>query len=361
MLSVRCGNCGLPFPPSGFPDRCANCGGMYQITDFLEPVDVAPENPGIWRYWRSFGLRDYHPEIYLGEGNTPLIWDDLDGIRIAYKMESQNPTGSYKDRGTAVLIGQLLERGITDVVEDSSGNAGSSLACYAARSEMHARIYIPEAASGPKKMQMEQYGAEVVTVPGPREAAAEAVQQAVSAGAVYASHAYAPFGLAGIATIAYEALIQTEGNCGSILAPVGHGGLLTGILLGLEALSHAGQLKEFPRVVGVQSSHCSPAYHQFLDRAYPSDGAKNTVAEGIAVPHPVRAGEMIALLRRHQGGLVTVDEAEILQSRKELAHRGIFAEPTSATVWAAAKKLRTRLPEPVILIITGSGLKNTNE
>ncbi len=113
-------------------------------------------------------------------------------------------------------------------VEDSSGNAGASFAAYAARGGIKARVFIPESASGPKRRQIETYGAELIPVSGPRSAAAEAVEREAQAGEVYASHAYLPFGMAGIATIAYEIFEQLGRAPGTVIAPAGHASLVLG-------------------------------------------------------------------------------------------------------------------------------------
>ena len=169
---------------------------------------VEKGQPGIWRYRNTFGLPDDAPVISLGEGNTPLVWGKASGQEAAFKCEFLNPSGSFKDRGSATLVSFLRSRGVSEAVEDSSGNAGASFAAYAARGGIKARVFVPEAASGPKRSQIAAYGAEVVPVPGPRTNAAEAVRREAEAGAIYASHAYLPFNIPGYATLAYELVEQ---------------------------------------------------------------------------------------------------------------------------------------------------------
>jgi threonine synthase len=154
------------------PYKCPHCGGIF---DYGEPVsyDPAPvesSQPGVWRYRRSFGLPPEVEPVSLGEGGTPLVWAEAFGMPVAFKCEFQNPSGSFKDRGSAVIAGFLKSRGVTAAVEDSSGNAGASFAAYAARAGIQARIFVPDSASGPKKRQIEAYGAQVVRIMGPRSA-----------------------------------------------------------------------------------------------------------------------------------------------------------------------------------------------
>ncbi len=99
--------------------------------------------PGIWRYRHTFGLPPDSEPVSLGEGGTPLLWAEVYGRKVAFKCEYLNPSGSFKDRGSAVIAAWLKSRGITKAVEDSSGNAGASFAAYAARAGIKATDICP--------------------------------------------------------------------------------------------------------------------------------------------------------------------------------------------------------------------------
>src|SRR5206468_1042953 len=176
------------------------------------------------------------------------------------KLEFTQPSGSFKDRGMAVLFTALRAAGITEAIEDSSGNAGASFAAYAARAGLRARVFVPEAAAGPKRAQIAAYGAEIVAVPGPRSRAAEAALAAVQAGAHYGSHVYNPIGLAGNATAAYEIWEQLGRAPESVVLPVGHGTLLLGLQRGFKALRAAGLIDHLPHLIGVQALACAPLW-----------------------------------------------------------------------------------------------------
>lgn len=362
MTTIRCVECGFPYPDEGVPFRCPSCGGVFDYDDAPNFSLDSLQNhlPGYWRYRACFDLLEGAPVVTLGEGNTPLLWDVVEDQPIALKMESMNPSGSYKDRGSAVLVSQLLGRGVNEAVEDSSGNAGASFAAYAARAGIKCRIYVPESASGPKRRQIEMYGAELVAVPGPRSEAARAVLREAEKGVPYASHAYLPFGLMGIATIAYEIWEQLGKKApGSLIAPVGHGGLLLGIVRGFSALKNAGYIGRVPYYVGVQAAVCDPvvrAFHNGLN-ALDTAGEGDTLAEGVRVRQPVRGKALVEEIKRSGGDFVAVDEREILESYGELGRRGYYVEPTSALVWAALKKQFHQLPQPVVAVISGIGLK----
>jgi threonine synthase len=252
----------------------------------------------------------------------------------------------------------LLARGVREAVEDSSGNAGASFAAYAARAGIRARVYVPESASGPKRDQIVSYGANLRPIPGPRSAAAQAVLEEVQNGVPYASHAYLPFGLAGIATIAYE-LWEQAGEVGTIIAPVGHGGLLLGLVRGFAALKERGLIERTPYMVGVQAAACAPLVKAFEGglAAMETAGEGPTIAEGVRVRRPVRAEPLLNEIPTEKGTFLAIPEEEILPAAQELARRGLYVEPTSALVLAAIRRLSSKIPEPAILILSGSGLK----
>lgn len=199
----------------------------------------------------------------------------------------------------------------------------------------------------------------LVKVPGPRSEAAAAVRRAAEGGAVYASHSMLPFGLPGIATIAYEIAEQLGSAPGTVIAPVGHGSLLLGIAQGFAALQAAGIIKKIPQLVGVQARACAPLVALITQGAaglaWVTEG--ETLAEGVRVRHPVRGDELLRAVETSGGRFVAVEEEQILPARDALAHAGLFVEPTSAIVWAALQELVRELPEPIVLILSGSGLK----
>ncbi|HEY9077508.1 MAG TPA: pyridoxal-phosphate dependent enzyme [Anaerolineaceae bacterium] len=359
MSAFRCVSCLGAYPEGEIPHCCPTCGNSFTWFSLPDRPQLELENcqPGIWRYRKALALPDTAEMITLGEGQTPLLWITWRGEPLGLKMESYNPTGSYKDRGTAALVSFLKSRGVNEAVEDSSGNAGASFAAYAARAGIKARVFVPESASGPKRTQIELFGADLVTVPGPRSAAAQAVMAEVKRGAVYASHAYLPFGLPGIATIAYELWEQAGTVPGTVIAPVGHGGLLLGIVRGFQALIKAGFTATLPDFWGVQAENCSPVVAAFRSGSERVRAAEEgaTLAEGIRVVHPVRGQELLREISGH-GGFVAVDDARIAAAHRFLCQQGIYVEPTSAVTYAALEKLGP-LKKPVILILTGTGLK----
>jgi threonine synthase len=297
---------------------------------------------------------------------------------VYFKLENLNPTGSFKDRGTSLLVSLLASRGVTTVVEDSSGNAGASLAAYCGRAGMTARIFCPLSTSTAKLRQIEVYGAELVRVPGPRSAASKAARDAARDGVVYASHVHNPIGLAGMATVAFEIWEQLRDAPDAIVLPVGQGTLLIGLHRGFACLWRTGLIQSVPRLIGVQADRCAPfsalsgrpsagtlattslisVSPTTTDDCQHVDAAVTTLAEGICIADPVRTREVSTAIAESGGTILTASEASIIEGVNALARQGLYVEHTSAVVWPALRQLlvETRLGS-VVVMLTGNGLK----
>ena len=211
----------------------------------------------LWRYRASLPVTIVDP-ITMGEGCTPLVQRAWGDHRPFFKQEWFSPTGSFKDRGSAVMLSFLRQFGVKAVLEDSSGNGGSSIAGFGAAGGMRVKILAPAYTSPAKIVQARAYGAEVQLVEGPREASeAEAIRQ--SAQTFYASHNWHPFFLEGTKSLAYE-LWEDLGFRApdNVFTPVGAGSSLLGCYLGFRELLAAGQIAKMPRLFAVQPQNCSP-------------------------------------------------------------------------------------------------------
>jgi len=362
MIKASCSNCFTPYPENGAPFRCERCGGYYEIENsgVFGSNSINNKLPGLWRYTKIFSLAEDAPIVYLGEGDTPLVWAKVFGKDIAFKLEYLNPTGSFKDRGTSLLVSFLKSRGVTGAVEDSSGNAGASFAAYAARAGLKARVFIPEYASGLKQNQIEAYGAEVIPISGPRSAASDAVLKAAEMGEIYASHAYFPIGIEGFSTVAYEIVEQLDSEPGTVITPVGQGSLLLGLARGFDRLLNANVIQKKPTLVGVQAMVCAPLWAVFNYGAqglgWVTEG--ETTAEGVRIKQPIRGDSILNIMKADNGEFIAVEEQAISVGQEQLARLGFFVEPTSAIVWNALEQMGNVLPEPIVVILTGSGLKS---
>jgi threonine synthase len=343
--------------------RC-DCGSHLNLSPGrgLARDAILSSAASLWRYAAALALAA-PPRVSLGEGWTPLVQRGWQGTEIYFKLESQMPTGSFKDRGTAVMLNHLLEVGVGPIHEDSSGNAGASIATYAAAAGIPCRIYVPAAAPRAKLVQIAASGAEVRAIPGTRQDVIEAALSAIGE-SFYASHNWQPFFIEGTKTLAYE-LWEQLGFVApdNILVPTGYGSNILGLDRGFEELERNGEIAALPRLFAVQAANCAAfaaAWAAREDRFVPFL-PKPTVADGIATPKPVRMAEVLAALRRSKGGVVSVPEDEIAPALAALGRLGLFVEPTAAVAGAALTRLlqdgTIQAGQSTIVVLTGSGLK----
>src|SRR5689334_2354611 len=324
--------------------------------------DIDSGTRSLWRYRAALPVEIGKP-VTLGEGCTPLVQQDWGDLRPFFKLEWFNPTASFKDRGSAVMLSFLRQIGIAAVLEDSSGNGGSSMAGLGAAGAMRVKILAPASTSPAKIAQVRAYGATVQLVEGPREESeAEAIRQ--SGQTFYASHNWQPFFLEGTKSLAYE-LWEDFGFRGpdNVVMPAGAGSSLLGCAFGFRELLKAGQIAKLPRLFAAQPLNCSPIDASFkagVDTPV-ARAVSKTIAEGTAIKAPLRLREIIAALRESGGGTVALAEDEIVVALRRLARQGLFAEPTSASAAAALEKLfasgSIKASETTVAVLTGTGLK----
>jgi len=340
----------------------------YDELPRFDPASIQTAETGIWRYAAMLPVvSPGEARVTLGEGWTPLIRDEWAGIPVMWKIDALMPTGSYKDRGICVLVNWLEGLGYETLVDDSSGNAGASLACYAGRAGLQACIFVPATAPEPKKAQIAVYGGELVEVPGPRSEATLAVEVATrnSREMAYASHAWHPAFLFGQMTVAWEIWEQLGGHVPDwLVAPTGHGGTLLGAWRGFQHLRVSGVTNKLPKLLAVQAEPYTPLYDAFVSRAeevIPTPHVERISADGIAISYPVRWRALLEAIRFSKGIAHSVSEEAVRTAHGELAERGIFVEPTSATIAAALKQVPAETVKPnevIVGVLTGHGLKH---
>ena len=350
--------------PLDQPRWRGDSGGHLNLGDApgLARRDIDAAVNSLWRYRRAL-LVDAADAVTMGEGWTPLILGEWEGVPVLHKLEFMMPTGSFKDRGMTVMVSYLKSRGITEVLEDSSGNAGASLSAYAAAAAMRCRILVPETTSYPKIAQIAACGADVVTIRGSRQDVADAAL-AMSREIFYASHNWQPFFAEGTKTLAYELWEQLGFRApDNVVVPVGYGANVLGCDRGFSELLRRGEIARMPRLFGVQAANCAPYFAAFragVEYFIPSP-VTPTIAEGIASSKPTRMREVLAPVRDSGGEIVAVSEDEIVRALAALARKGLYVEPTSAAAAAGLSQLIARgvikKGENTVLVLTGSGLK----
>lgn len=369
-----CAHCGRRYPANTRIWRCSCKGELEYKAKQRNPLPsleaIALRQNSIWRYREALPEITHENIVSLGEGYTPIIAATWQDFPVWFKLDFLCPTGSYKDRGSSVMISVLKQMGIDSIVEDSSGNAGASVAAYAARAGIECTIFVPAHTSPAKLTQIRAYGATVKAIHGTRQDVASACQKSVEGTCdrqvFYASHNWNPFFLEGMKTLAYEIWEQceiTKTLPDWVIVPAGYGSVALGMYRGFVDLLNWGILSRLPKLVIVQAENCAPIYQAYIhnkDYVTPIKGS-STVAEGIACSNPIRGTEILDTARR-TGGLVTsVSDSEISNAAILLARQGIFVEPTSAVVGAALDRLigdRTIQENDIVLgVLTGMGLK----
>ncbi|WP_327692625.1 pyridoxal-phosphate dependent enzyme [Streptomyces sp. NBC_00459] len=350
--------------PGDRPRWCGDDGSPLTVAKRpgITRADIDPGIPSQWRYAAALGMPGLAP-VTLGEGRTPLLPRRLAGLDVAVKMEAQNPTSSFKDRGSSVMLSVLRAQGVTSLLEDSSGNGGSSVAAYCAAAGIHAQILAPATTSPAKLLQSRFHGAEVELWSGTRQDTAdEALRRAGER--FYASHNWQPHFLEGIKLIAYE-IWEDLGFTAptAVVMPAGAGSLVLGCAQGFDELYRAGEIASPPRLLVSQPARCSPLVRAFAaghDHVEPTQW-HSTLAEGTAITRPVRDQEVLAAVRSGGGAMTAVDEADLGPAVLALARTGLYTEPTSAQVVPALAQFlaagHLRPDDDVVVILTGSGHK----
>ncbi len=362
---LQCARCGFDCGPESTNYCCPKCQSklIYRGTKPRFPErSICQRNADMWRYAEA--LPHFEQRVSLGEGFTPLVPLTVDGIQTLAKCEFSLPSGSYKDRGSATLMSYLRSIGAGEVVEDSSGNAGASLAAYAARAGMPLKIFCPADAPSGKLMQIRLAGADLVKVPGPRPRATEALLEYITQyNAVYASHLWHPMFVEGIKTIAFELAEQLSWRApAAVVFPVGAGSILLGLYRGFKELLEADMIPSLPILVAVQAEKNCALHNAFVNNAEEISQIpppQPSLADGLAASPGVHGPELLQGVRESQGTVVTVSEAEIAEGVHALGRLGFCVEPTTAVVWHGTRHARELLAGEgaVVVVLSGNGLK----
>ena len=296
----------------------------------------------IERYRDRLPVSDVTPVISLGEGSTPLVQartlSTRLGVDLYLKLDSMNPTASFKDRGMTVAVSKALEEDARAVICASTGNTAASAATYAARAGLPAVILQPAGAVALGKLaQARAVGATVLEVNGSFDEALDGARELAGRGTHALVNSLNPYRLEGQKTVAF-ALAEELGELPEIVClPYGGGGNTRALGLGFSEWG-AG----VPRIVVAQAAERSA-----------------TVASAIRIADPVHREQAEETVKSSEGVVVTVTDAEILASWRELARdEGVFCEPSSAAGIAAVRKLPDIAGSRVVSIITGHGLKD---
>ena len=352
-MKWRCNYCGFEGDASRtYYWRCPRCGSPLSL-DY--PVECEFSNSNV--VWERYsGFTPFKPSKWRGEGLTPLVSEKNSGHTLLFKLDYLNPGGSFKDRGTALSIAYAYMLGYKKTLVDTSGNTGISVALYSKLYGLEPTIVMPKTAPVGKKKAVLKLGGRLVEAES-RTAATQLVEEYTrEPGVYYVGHLWSPLYIIGHATIAYE-VYEDYGVPDYVILPIGSGGLLLGVVYGFEKLRECGFIEKTPRIIGVQGYSCQPVYRALY--GVEEKGEDSTLADGVMVYNPPRAGEVAGKIREHGGDVVLVGNTEISRAHSELWQMGFLVEPTSAIVYAAYWRIREKIPSnsSILMVLTGSGLK----
>ena len=359
-MEFICSECGMRVSAATRLPRCS-CGGLWDL-DFTPPVFdselIDRDEWSIFRYRRFLALEDDSwRNVTLGEGMTPILRLNRD---VMLKMDYYMPTSSFKDRGAAVLISHCKSIGITSVVQDSTGNAGNSVAAYCSRVDIACEIFVPE--DTPQKMidQIQTHGATCTVVHCNRDQCADLCRaKAREEDVYYASHVYNPLFFEGTKTYIYEVLEQLHRIPDNLLLPVANGALLIGVVRALEGLLASGVIAKMPQIIAVQSERCAPLFLAAQRGEYvPAEVTPGqTLAPALAIGKPKRGKEILMYAAKYGIRFVMAPEEEIEHAHAELASHGIYCELSTAANYAAYKRYCAQYgrTEDCLIALCGAG------
>ncbi|HEY8367752.1 MAG TPA: threonine synthase [Thermodesulfobacteriota bacterium] len=323
--------------------------------------------PGIMRAYRRFipFEGDDDAVVTLLEGNTPLVEAPRlaraigPNVRLWLKLEGQNPTGSFKDRGMTVAVTKARAAGATTVICASTGNTAASAAAYAARGGLRAVVVIPAGKIALGKLsQAMMHGAEVVQIEGNFDEALRLVREIASTHPIALVNSVNPHRIEGQMTAAFEVCDALGGPPDLHALPVGNAGNITACWKGYVAYEAAGVVRGRPRMLGVQAEGAAP-----IVRGRPVERPE-TVATAIRIGNPASWSGAIAARDESRGAIVAVSDAELLDAYRRLAaEEGVFCEPASAAGLAGLLRLAREGGLPpgarrLVCTLTGHGLKD---
>ncbi len=391
VLGYKCSLCEQEYDIDEVQYTCPKDGGNldvildyttirknFQIEDIL-----ASHEPSLWRY---LPLLPVSNPGGLGTplraaGWTPvfspsLLAESLNLDNLWVKDESRNPTASFKDRASAIVVARAREIGAEVVVTASTGNAGAALAGMSAAVSQKAVIFAPRTAPPAKVAQLLVYGAKVLLVDGTYDDAFDLTIQAADEFGWYCRNTgYNPFTVEGKKTAALEiwelmqtGIIRLPATSGparplNVFVSVGDGNIISGLHKGFKDLLALGWLETMPRIFGIQaegSAAIANAFFAGTEKIIPVSA--NTLADSISVDLPRDGVRAVRAAKETGGSYITVGDSDILVAIAELGKVGIFAEPAGATSYAglvkAVQQARIGKNDPVLVLNTGSGLKD---
>lgn len=380
LSHLECSGCGKQYDHNEIHTFCPLCQSpllsIYRLEQARQSLDrdkISSRKKGMWRWHELLPVLQEENQIFLGEGDTPLLTlprlgEELGLTNLYVKDESSNPTGSFKARGLAAAISKAKELGVEKVIIPTAGNAGGAMAAYAARAGLRAHIFMPRDTPYANIEESRMAGAEVILVDGLiSDAAGMAGEKARAEGWFDVSTFKEPYRMEGKKVMGYELAEAFNWQLPDVIIyPTGGGTGLVGMWKAFAELEALGWLENTkrPRMVSVQADGCAPVVAAFQKGATFCDFWTNahTIASGLRVPKSFADHLILQNIYESEGTAVAVSDEAIIEAQKRLARlEGIFAAPEGAATLAALQDLIqqgwVKPDEKIVLFNTGSGLK----
>jgi threonine synthase len=332
-------------------------------------AEIEGEGSILKRFRAFYPFSEVSEDVSLGEGGTPLIRSSVVGQQwgldgLYFKDETQNPTWSFKDRGTFCGIQYAISLGYERIGTVSTGNMAASVAAYGARAGLPTFILVSAGIPAEKIKPIAVYGPHLVRVEGGYHELYDGSLRAGERYGIYFINSDAPFRVEGSKTIAFEICEQMHFQVPDyVIIPVSSGGNFRGVLKGFEEFESAGLIDTVPKFIVVQAEGCAPISEAFERGREKVERIRDprTIAHGMENPYPPSGNQVLRKLRQNGGLALTVSDEEILEAQGLLAQEGIFGQPAACAPLAAAKKLigngYLKPEDSIVLLITGAGLK----
>jgi threonine synthase len=394
LVGYRCSLCGEQYSPTEVVYTCPKDGGNLDVLLDYDSIknkykseDILSRNdPSLWRFVPLLPVQEPAGEAtpLHAAGGTPVfklsrLGKTLKLKNLWLKDESRNPTASFKDRASAIVVARAQEIGAEIVVTASTGNAGAALAGMAAAVGQKAIIFAPKSAPQAKVAQLLVFGAKVILVDGTYDDAFDLTVKASNEFGWYCRNTgYNPFTAEGKKTAALEIWqwwaeahaawhdefgVDLDHAPLTVFVSVGDGNIISGIHKGFKDLFELGWLPRIPRMIGVQaegSAAISNAFHGNTETIQPVSA--KTIADSISVDLPRDGVRAVRAAKETGGTYVNVSDDEILKAIAELGKVGVFAEPAGAAAYAGLVKAAASgvvgPEDPILVLNTGSGLKD---
>ncbi|MBI2251991.1 MAG: threonine synthase [Armatimonadetes bacterium] len=375
---LKCLKCHKKYIKDQILYTCFKCGGLLDVYYNYEKISKEIKIKKLTD--KDFDLKTFSFLLPIKEellpplkvGGTPLYeviyLRELLGLKNLYiKDDGLNPTASFKDRASAIAIAKARELKQNIIACASTGNAASSLAGLSASSKISSIIFVPQNAPPAKLTQSLIYGAKVFNVKGNYDQAYDICLEASKKYGWYNRNTgFNPYLLEGKKTAGLEILLQLKFNVpDKIIVSVGDGCILASIYKGFLDAKYLNWISQIPQIIGVQAKGADPLKRAFDRKTEVRPIIPNTVADSISVGHPRAAAQALRALIKSKGFMLNVSDQEILKAQKILAaFSGIFAEPAASAAAAGliklAKNKQITSEEKIVVLITGSGLKDLN-